>query len=217
MDKRNLTTEEFIRRARKKHGNRYDYSKTVYTYSREKVIITCRVHGDFEMTANNHASRGSNCLQCLAVTRRRRNIRDALKRRNWDFNQPKEYKLIPITQGKFTKVSNEDFDRVKGENWYLANGSVKTGDKLLHRIVANAESDQIVIHINGDKLDNRRENLRLDVIQKNTLSPTPNRTLKNEESKVADDITMLQKLLRCLTAMFYIIKRVLRIKINRVQ
>lgn len=33
-----LTTEEFINKAREKHGNKYRYSKTVYINKREKVI-----------------------------------------------------------------------------------------------------------------------------------------------------------------------------------
>ena len=42
-----LTTEEFIERAIKVHGDRYDYSKTKYVNHRTKVIITCKEHGDF--------------------------------------------------------------------------------------------------------------------------------------------------------------------------
>ena len=42
------TTEEFIELARQVHGDKYDYSKTVYVNKRNKVIITCPIHGDFE-------------------------------------------------------------------------------------------------------------------------------------------------------------------------
>lgn len=162
MDKRNLTTEEFIRRARKKHGNRYDYSKTVYTYSREKVIITCRVHGDFEMTPNSHISRGSNCVLCDYKTRGRRNTKDALKRRDWSFEQPEEYKLIPLTRGKFAKVSNEDFDKVKDIPWNCSEyGYAVNREKgKMHRFLMNCEEGREVDHINRDGLDNRRSNLR---------------------------------------------------------
>ena len=36
---RNLTTEEFIERARKVHGDKYDYSKAEYVNSSTKVCI----------------------------------------------------------------------------------------------------------------------------------------------------------------------------------
>ena len=59
------TTEEFIADARKVHGNKYDYSKTVYVNSRTKVCVTCMIHGDFLQNANDHV-RGAGCPKCGA-------------------------------------------------------------------------------------------------------------------------------------------------------
>lgn len=42
-----LTTEEWINKARIKHGDKYDYSKSVYTGSRDRIIITCPKHNTF--------------------------------------------------------------------------------------------------------------------------------------------------------------------------
>lgn len=56
-------TEEFIRRARLKHGDKYDYSKTEYTGKKNKVIITCPIHGDFEQLPQNHLKRNG-CPEC---------------------------------------------------------------------------------------------------------------------------------------------------------
>jgi hypothetical protein len=56
-------TEEFIKKARNIHNDRYDYSKTKYINSSTKVIITCRIHGDFLQTPNKHLS-GRNCAKC---------------------------------------------------------------------------------------------------------------------------------------------------------
>lgn len=58
-----LNTEQFIERARSVHGDTYDYSKTEYTLNKNKLIITCREHGDFLQKANNHLS-GFGCLYC---------------------------------------------------------------------------------------------------------------------------------------------------------
>ena len=46
MSKR-LTTEEFIRRGRAAHGDRYDYSRVEYGGRHRKVEIGCPVHGWF--------------------------------------------------------------------------------------------------------------------------------------------------------------------------
>ena len=47
MGKKKTTTEEFIERARKVHGDKYDYSKVEYINSRTKVCIICPEHGEF--------------------------------------------------------------------------------------------------------------------------------------------------------------------------
>ena len=61
-----INTIQFIEKARKIHGDKYDYSKVEYIYSRTKVIITCNIHGDFEQTANSHL-RGSGCPVCATI------------------------------------------------------------------------------------------------------------------------------------------------------
>lgn len=58
-----LTTEEVVSRFRKIRGNTYDYSKVEYCGAREYVIITCKLHGDFKQTPNNHLE-GDGCPTC---------------------------------------------------------------------------------------------------------------------------------------------------------
>ena len=57
------TTVEFIELARARHGDYYDYSKTVYVKALSAVTIVCPIHGEFSQQANSHL-RGSGCLQC---------------------------------------------------------------------------------------------------------------------------------------------------------
>ena len=59
----NMTTEEFIVKAREIHGDKYDYSKTVYKDSKTKVCIICPEHGEFWQQPNLHLS-GSGCKKC---------------------------------------------------------------------------------------------------------------------------------------------------------
>jgi hypothetical protein len=63
MSKR-LTTEQFIERAKKIHGDKYDYSKTDLNNRDEKgrVCITCPKHGSFWQFPNNHYKYG--CKKC---------------------------------------------------------------------------------------------------------------------------------------------------------
>lgn len=56
--------ESFIRNAKLKHGDIYDYSMVNYLGSKEKVDIICPIHGVFSQTPNMHLSRSSKCPKC---------------------------------------------------------------------------------------------------------------------------------------------------------
>lgn len=58
-----LTTEDFISRAKQKHGDKYIYDKCEYVNAKTKVIITCKEHGDFTTIPASHL-RGHDCLLC---------------------------------------------------------------------------------------------------------------------------------------------------------
>lgn len=60
---RRKTTGEFIEKARKIHGDKYDYSKVDYVGYKGKVKIFCRKHGVFEQTASDHLS-ACGCPEC---------------------------------------------------------------------------------------------------------------------------------------------------------
>ena len=59
-----LTAEEFIKRAREVHGDKYDYSKVNYINSKAPVTIICPTHGEFYCSPNNHISNKSGCPYC---------------------------------------------------------------------------------------------------------------------------------------------------------
>lgn len=59
-----LTTEEFINRAKKVHGEKYDYSELVYKSQLEKVIFKCPIHNTLvSMLPSNHLA-GKGCRKC---------------------------------------------------------------------------------------------------------------------------------------------------------
>ena len=58
-----LTTEMFINKANEIHNNKYNYSKVNYMNGKIKVIITCKIHGDFEQLPTNHL-KGQDCPKC---------------------------------------------------------------------------------------------------------------------------------------------------------
>ena len=64
VGKRLLTTEEFIIRAKKIHGNKYDYNKVIYTGISNKIEIICPKHGSFFQEPNSHINMECNCPEC---------------------------------------------------------------------------------------------------------------------------------------------------------
>ena len=59
------STIQFILDAKKAHGNRYIYDKKIlnYTKSKNDVVITCRKHGNFSQSPDNHLA-GKGCWDC---------------------------------------------------------------------------------------------------------------------------------------------------------
>lgn len=63
---RKLTTEEFITKAKKIHGDKYDYGLSDYKGSKKKIKIICPIHGEFEQLPNNHLN-GAECYLCGVI------------------------------------------------------------------------------------------------------------------------------------------------------
>jgi very-short-patch-repair endonuclease len=57
------TTEQYVAEVIDIHGDKYDYSNTVYNGKKNNVIIICKKHGEFTQCANVHL-RGSGCKKC---------------------------------------------------------------------------------------------------------------------------------------------------------
>ena len=79
-------------------------------------------------------------------------------------------KKIELTQGEFAIVDNEDYEELNKLNWHYAGGYARRNKRLLngkrkivnmHREMMNTPEGFETDHINGDRLDNRRSNLRI--------------------------------------------------------
>jgi very-short-patch-repair endonuclease len=80
-----LSKEDFVEKCVEKHGDRYDYSETVYIDNKTKVRIKCKDHGYFEQYPSNHYSSGNICPQCnieKTESNGERKIREFLEKNN---------------------------------------------------------------------------------------------------------------------------------------
>lgn len=72
-------------------------------------------------------------------------------------------KKIPLTQGMFALVDDEDFEFLSQWKWYFNCGYAVRGASpktLMHRVISGAKAGQDTDHINRNRLDNTRSNLR---------------------------------------------------------
>ncbi|RTK97161.1 MAG: hypothetical protein EKK64_02035 [Neisseriaceae bacterium] len=60
-----LNTEKFIERAKKTHGNKYDYSNTIYVVSKVKLEIICKECGNKWKTLPHNHLKGNGCKVCV--------------------------------------------------------------------------------------------------------------------------------------------------------
>ena len=61
--RRVVTTESFIAEAKEIYGERYNYNKVDYKNRNHRVIVTCSIHGDFQVYAREHLD-GKGCPKC---------------------------------------------------------------------------------------------------------------------------------------------------------
>lgn len=109
---------------------------------------------------------------------------------------------IPLTQGKRTLVDDEDFKELSQHKWYIGNhgyalrkthiGSVKDDTRrevtfLMHRVINNTPEGFLTDHINRNKLDNRRNNLRTVTSRQNILNTNIRRTNRSGYTGVCFD------------------------------
>lgn len=89
-----------------------------------------------------------------------------------------------IQNGKKVLIDKKDVEIVDCNNWYkYGDGYISTSIKpriLMHRLITGAKRGQVVDHLNGNKSDNRRANLRICSYSENSHNKTRRGKLKNK-------------------------------------
>lgn len=96
----------------------------------------------------------------------------------------KDMKRIPVRDEHgivaYAKVDDADYEKVSPFKWsingkagYAVRGLVENGKartQLMHRLIMDAPEGSRIDHVNGDKLDNRRRNLRFATRSQNAMN-----------------------------------------------
>ena len=117
-----VTFKEFKNRAKKTHGNRYDYSLSKYSKMDEKVEIVCIIHGSFLQTPDAH-SRGQGCPECgkiLKGKKRRSTTSCFIEKSKIRHNNKYSYSKTIYTKGKnpviVTCSKHGDFNQIASDH-----------------------------------------------------------------------------------------------------
>src|SRR5216683_2626548 len=123
-----LSQEEFIEKSNKIHNNQYNYSKVNYIDSTTKVIIICKIHGEFLQTPSHHMYNNTGCKKCNKLKLKPKscgvyNKSSVLQNKNKNFilyliklsNMEENFYKIGITTGKL----NSRLSQIKKESTYI--------------------------------------------------------------------------------------------------
>lgn len=135
-----INTEEFIKRAIKQHGNKYDYSETKYINALTNVIIICKKHGKFLQNPSIHLQ-GSNCPRChfdslMSSTERFIKKSKKIHGNKYDYSKVKYKKsLSPVIiicnkHGEFLQTPNTHLQKKGCPICFLSKGEAKISNWL---------------------------------------------------------------------------------------
>lgn len=143
------TTEYFLSEAKKVHGSTYDYSKVVCNSSKNKVVIICPEHGDFEQEASKHLL-GQGCNLCGYAEggrKQRKALEDFIEEASTTHNGYYDYyKVVPFENTKSKVIiicpqhgefKQEVSTHLSGKGCYLC------GRELTSKVLSKSTEDFI--------------------------------------------------------------------------
>lgn len=154
-------TEEFIKKAKLIHGDKYDYSKTEYSGNDIAVCIICPEHGEFFQTPHSHLN-GRGCKKCGIDRRSKKRaltldefIKKATKKHNgkYDYSLIKEYRngkdVVPIICKKHGVFQQRAEDHLAGHGCSKCYTSKMEEDLLKYFMSKNENVVYRIKNFNG--------------------------------------------------------------------
>jgi len=172
--------ETFIAKANKVHNNRYTYLKADYKSSKVNVIITCKIHGNFEQGPYQHLQ-GQGCPTCgreIIANARRLDTEQFITKANavhgvgtYDYSkvnyttQNKQVEIICKFHGSFMQLANthlqghscpgccrQGYDKTKPGSLYYLEVETSTGEMLYKIGITNRTVKKRYSKIDRDKI-----------------------------------------------------------------
>lgn len=151
-----ITTEIFIKRAKEKHGNKFDYSLVDYIKQDKIVTIGCPIHGNFLIEPRNHLRSNTGCEKCK--TNYKPNNEEFIEKSKNIHGNKYDYSLVDYN-GKRSSVIiicpiHGEFEQV-ARNHYGGSGCQKCANESIsnHQRLTIEGFIEKSRNIHGDKYD----------------------------------------------------------------
>jgi len=163
---RNFDTEDFIREAKKIHGDKYDYSKVEYIKMHDKVCIICPEHGEFWQTPSKHLL-GQGCPECGKTKNRYKTSKeDFIEKVQKIHNNKYDYSKVELNglsnkidiicpkHGIFKQIA---YDHINGHGCPYCGMLISNLEIELYNYLCNFLGKENVIHHDRTILGNGKE------------------------------------------------------------
>ena len=152
--------KDFIKKSNLVHKNKYDYSLVNYTGAKNKVIIICKYHGNFEQTPNSHLT-GCGCNKCGCLETNKKNTNNKehfIEKSNIIHQNRYDYSLVNYTgaKNKVIIICKEHGEFNQSPTNHMSGQGCKKcfNEKNKKRMTKTLEEFlKDVIKIHGDKYD----------------------------------------------------------------
>ena len=148
---RALTTKQFIAKANRVHGEKYNYSKVYYKNNKTEVCIICKVHGEFWQSPHKHINGKQGCSDCNGGVQKTREqfIKDAqlIHGNVYDYskveyiNNRTKVKIICLQHGEFMQRPNDHINQKQGCPKCVKSGYSKISIQFLNDLAEDWKVD----------------------------------------------------------------------------
>lgn len=144
-----LTSDEFLINCKLSYYDKYDYSKTIYTNYRTKILVICKIHGEFMINPYNHINLKQGCDKCARESHK---LTEILPERLENFkkihNNKYSYKDLSVNNNKINIIcpSHGEFSQTiyhheKGHGCYKCEKESRIKIRLRKCTVCNKEKE----------------------------------------------------------------------------
>ena len=146
-----LSFEEVKKKAYRTHGDKYDYSNSIYNGMNNKMEIICKKHGVFEQTPANHIYNSNHCPKCnFTISKPEIELQEFIKSLNLDLKTNSRNIIKPYELDIYIPSLNKAIE-FNGMRWHYNKETCKK-DKGYHGMKSNLcrEKGIKLLHVRED-------------------------------------------------------------------